>query len=326
MVGLPCSGKTSMIKSDEFKNIVGGYEKVRDCFNWRSENVSDHKVITNSLWVVSADQIKSTYKDYDPEKAYEVHERSIREANRMYNDLLSSNYNRIVVDGGGINRSYTKNMAENAFNKGYNIVFCILRTPVHVCVERMKSRERKVPLDDIYLKNVKFHYCISQYKELEANNPDRYKVIIQEYYTNKYLFVDMDGTLCEYVKPLRDYCGDTDFINGDIFLNPKPVDKTINFIREWLKTNNSDNLYILTACPNSLAWNRKVTWLKKYVPEVKIDNVFFVGNKEYKHVFLRQYMQKEKWSDKDVTIIDDDRLVLEKVEKLGINFIHPTSI
>lgn len=319
MVGLPCSGKTSWLKSDE------GLETLNmpfDLFDKPIDLNINHEVPN----YVSADCIKESINGYDCKNAHLVHEESINIARDIIFHLIECSCPYIIMDGGGINKSYTKNIAEKASSNGYKVVFVIVDTPAKECARRLELRERKVPLDDLYHKNILMHGCISQYKKLAEENPDRYEIIEVNWFTNKYVYLDIDGTLCMYVKPQRDFEGDVDFVNSDIFVDPKPIKKTFEWIEDWLKKNPIENLYILGACPNSIALERKKAWIKRYFPDFRIENFCWVGNKDYKHVFLRQTIKKNKWNSRDVTMIDDYGPVLDSMEKIGVNFIHPTGL
>lgn len=320
MVGLPCSGKTTWLKSDE------GRETLNMSFDWFEKPIVDENLNYEVPNYVSADYIKKTLDGYDCKNAHLVHENSIKIAQEIVYNLIEGGCPYIVMDGGGINKSYTKKIAEKAVEHGCNVVFVIVDTPAKECAKRLEERERKVPLDDLYHKNILMHGCISQYKRLAEEYPDKYDIVEVNWFTNKYVYVDMDGSICEYVKPQRDYEGDVDFVNSDIFIDPKPIEKTFEWIKKWLRTNPIENLYILGACPNSIALERKKAWVKRYLPDFKIENLCWVGNKDYKHVFLRQTIKKNKWNPRDVTMIDDYGLVLDSMEKIGVNFIHPTGL
>lgn len=323
MVGLPCSGKTTWLKSDE---DYEGVETLNMPFNLFEKPLSSESINHEIPNYVSADLIKESLDDYDNINAHLVHERSVSIAKKIVEMLILFNCPYIVMDGGGINNSYTKRIAENAVHNGYKVVFIIIDTPAKECAKRLETRSRKVPLDDLYHKYILMHGCISDYRDLAREHPKDYSVINVNWFTNKYLFLDLDGTVCEYVKPLRDYEGDVDFVNSDIFINPKPIQKTIDWVNDWLTKNPIENLYILGACPNSIAFERKKNWVKKVFPDFKLENFCWVGNKDYKHVFLRQFIRKNKWNPRDVTMVDDFGGVLDSMEKIGVNFIHPTGL
>ena len=83
-------------------------------------------------------------------------------------------------------------------------------------------------------------------------------------------------------------------------------------------------LYILSASPNSICNKEKIEWLKKYMPFIKEENIYFVGNKEYKIVMLRHLIKKLNLENKDCTLIDDEHAIINDAIKLNINSIHPS--
>jgi hypothetical protein len=66
--------------------------------------------------------------------------------------------------------------------------------------------------------------------------------------------------------------------------------------------------------------------MEKNMPFVKKENILFVGNKDYKDVFLKHFMIGNKIDKKDVMMIDDNHDTLNKMIVLGVNALHPSDI
>ena len=97
----------------------------------------------------------------------------------------------------------------------------------------------------------------------------------------------------------------------------------IDFVKNNFDLN---EVYICSAVANSVVWDEKNHWLDKYFPEIPRQNRLFVGNKDYKHVFVKNYCTMRNWPLNTVTLIDDYHPTIQKCEKLGINCVHPSNI
>lgn len=86
------------------------------------------------------------------------------------------------------------------------------------------------------------------------------------------------------------------------------------------------NVFIITAYPNSIAWEEKLAWLGEHFPELLPENIMFVGNKDWKHVFIKHLAIKKKWKMNEICIVDDLHDTLTKCSSIGINAIHPSNI
>lgn len=288
MFGLPCSGKSTWIK-DNLKNF-------------------------NNPIIISADALKENHPEYNPENPENIHEWSVKEAEKIFYQAIDEDKQDIIFDGGGINNSYNlrlNNYAKN--NKNHTEIICI-NTPAEVCLERNEKRTRKVPRQAIIEKSIKFNKCLKNLEKVVD------KVSIIEYFTNKNIFVDMDGTIAAYQHLPLDSFGCIDFISGEYFKNSIPVYPIIDKLKKYKEK--GYNLYILSAIPDSICEKEKNEWLDKYCPFFEKENRFFIGNKKYKNVMLRNLLNKMKIDKKDVTVIDDDHQVLLNLNLLGINAIH----
>lgn len=338
---LPCAGKSSYF-NEKYPNAIHivddcGYSNEQsnkgDIFT--DKNVVSNDVIVNDMMtyvvnflkdkghqtlIMSADEVKHTLKGYTPEHPEVVHEQSVQIARSLIYAIANDPTIDcdLILDGGGINNRYNLSIIEELRKKNVDKITCIFfDTPIEVCLKRLKMRTRKVPIDDIYKKNLRIEACKNRYIPLVD------EFIRVDYFTNKYLLLDMDGTLACYGKAKLDIHGNSDFVSSELFKNLKPVKHVIDFVKEHY---DMKNVYIVTACANSIAWSEKNEWLDKYFPEVLKENRMFVGNKNYKHVFIEQFANKMKWDVKDVCIIDDFHDTLTKCTEIGINAIHPSNI
>lgn len=270
--------------------------------------------------IVSADEIKKTLPGYTPQNPEVVHEQSVQLAReRIFEMCRDSESHKVVLDGGGINNHYNVSIIETIrdINPGAEITCLFFDTPVEVCIERISHRERKVPIEAIYQKNQQLVKCINRYREMV----DEFVRI--DYFTNKYLILDMDGTIAAYSKAKVDEDGNVDFVNCEQFRYSQPVTHVIEFVRKHF---DMQNVFIVTACPNSIAWYEKLIWLDRHFPEIPRTNRFFVGNKDWKHVFIKHLALRNKWKMNEICVVDDFHNTLSKCTAIGVNAIHPSNI
>lgn len=299
--GLPGSGKSTYCNT-----VYNNYHSFYRQYNGRIPG----QVIEDTNFIVSADEFKEQNSD---------HELSVEWAKRAVLFLAKNSTGNILLDGGGINRHYNKEII-SAVKELDLITRCIyFDTPIEVCLGRIAHRERKVPIEDIYKKNQLINSCVRYYQQ----NCDQFERI--NYFTNQYAFVDMDGTLCAYTKAKRDIDGNVDFVNGHMFRYLMPVKHVMDFMKHHYERAN-ENFYILTAVPNSIVWQDKLEWIYEQMPWVKKDHILFVGNKDYKDVFLKCFLLKKGINPKDVLMVDDYHPTLDKMIKLGVNALHPSDI
>lgn len=324
-VGLPGCGKSTFLKK-HYTNVFepiesynnGSYGKfLQDKI--REEKRKNKEV--EPVVIISADELKTIFPEYNDEHPECVHEKSVRLA-KEYVEYLSKadDFNDIVVmDGGGINNHYNENIIN--FIREYcpkcKITAVYFDVPINVCIERVRKRVRKVPEDEIYKKNLKLRSCLYRYIDIVDD------FIRVDYFTNKYIFLDMDGVICSYANPKSDKDGNCDFVNGKLFRYLKPVKHIINFVKEHY---NMENVFICTACPNSIAWQEKNEWLDEFFPEIPNENRLFCGNKYYKHVFIEHFALKNKMELNDIVLVDDFHDTIKKSIEIGINAIHPSNI
>ena len=277
---------------------------------------------SNMVFVVSADDIKKHLDGFSMNNPQLVHEESVQLAKQLVYLFAQTHAMDvdILMDGGAINNHYTMDIITEL--KGINfdtkIVEIFFDTPVEVCIKRIEQRQRKVPIESIYDKNLKIVPCLNKYKTVID---DFIKV---PYFTNKYILLDMDGTIASYTSNIRyDINDNADFVNGEAFLHLRPVKYVIDFVKKYYDMN---NVYICSAVANNIVWDEKNKWLDKYFPEIPKQNRLFVGNKDWKWVFVKQFAEHQGWKQNEVTLVDDLHSTIKKCKANGINCIHPSNI
>jgi len=205
MFGLPGSGKTTWIKDN-------GY------------NLPDSEF----LWI-SADEIKIHLPLYNPKLPDLVHEESVRIAEELVYSTLKTG-NNFILDGGGINNNYTKTIIDACHDHGYFVSLIHIDTPLEVCLERNNERilanERFVPPKAIIEKGIKLNACLNKIIFLV----DAYVKV--PYYTDKHVFVDMDGVVAAHQSLYKNEEGNVDFVNGEVFRYAPPVWPVINKLEQ----------------------------------------------------------------------------------------------
>ena len=85
------------------------------------------------------------------------------------------------------------------------------------------------------------------------------------------LFLDLDGTLAKFNSKrnaLKRFDNEIGF-----FANLKPY-KYIEFVNELAKSKNV-NVYVISATPNDQADQDKLIWIRKYLNNIKEENICF---------------------------------------------------
>lgn len=315
-VGLPGSGKTTHIQKN-FLYTITSVECHVDQLIVNLPVLESKNTIKYTY--ISADDIKPLLNDFNNEHPENVHEESVCIAEKCANTCIDCGQN-FIMDGGGINRHYTKRIMEYAKSSlefNYHIIILFFNVPIEICIDRINKRERKVPIENIYEKSQRLSESLMNLQMIAD------ETIYIDYFTNKYIFLDMDGTICSYTKPQRDYNGNIDFVNCHLFENLKPVQHIIDIIKDKYQPS---NIFILTAVPNSIAWKEKQEWLHKFTPFIPNENYLFVGNKDYKHIFLKHFILGKRIDKKDVCVIDDNYSIINNMINIGVNCLHPSDI
>ncbi len=292
LMGLPCSGKTTYIEEE-------------------SSEVS--KKIKEGAALISADKIKETHPHYNPEKAYLVHAWSVKEAYNEVEKICKAKKRNLVFDGGGINNNYTKNMINMIKKNNYHVILIHIKTPLSICLERNKLRERKVPEINIKSKAAIENRKFNEIKLLA----DVTKVV--NYYTRKHIFFDMDGVLAG-VSRLTRIDGEIDFLNSDVHKYLPKVNPVINKAEYLLKKGR--NIYILSATPNNFCADHKNEWLDRNVPFIDQKNRYYVNSGRNIALMLDHICRLLKLNKKDVVLIEDTFEIIDDCYHRGIDAVH----
>jgi predicted kinase len=141
-MGLPLSGKTT----------------------WISRNIDLSKFL-----IISADVIKETHSEYKPSDSSGIHQWSVKIAENEMGRLSDSGYN-LVMDGGGINNSYTIRIINMLKSKGYYVDLIHVKTPIDICLSRGSIRQRKIPMSDMIKKANKEESQFNKLVEITDNH------------------------------------------------------------------------------------------------------------------------------------------------------------
>ena len=124
----------------------------------------------------------------------------------------------------------------------------------------------------------------------------------------KKIFLDLDGTLAKFNVPnaLKRF----EIEKG--FFARLGAYKNIDKINEMAKTG---NVYIISASPNIYADLDKMTWIKKYLPNVKRENIIFcrLGINKAKYIEHKLNIK----IDKECYLLDDYTKNLNEWESAG---------
>ncbi len=287
----------------------------------KSTDIIERKFVEQGFQVISADVIKEGHPNYDPNTTHLIHEWSVEEAEKLVYQAVEAKKD-FVFDSGGINNSYSLRIMGVVKEAGYSITLVYVNTPVVECLNRIASRVRKVPFQDIFEKSFKMKSCLLKQKEMA----DEY--IETTYYKEDAFVFDMDGVLVEYqVFPLKCKYAPMDirmdYINNNVFEFAEPVTPVINVIRNLMAEGKL--VFILSVSPNSATTVQKQKWLEKHVPGLNKDNIYFVGNGENKVNTLLQIMKKAKIPVSDYVYVDDIHTMLWDATNRGINAYHPST-
>ena len=122
------------------------------------------------------------------------------------------------------------------------------------------------------------------------------------------IFLDMDGTLARF--NVRNALNR--FENERGFFANLLAYKGIENINEMVK---NGNIYIIRVSPNMYADIDKKTWLKKYIPNLKNENILFCRNGQNKAKFIESKLGIK--IDKNCYLLDDYTKNLVEWEEVG---------
>ncbi len=145
----------------------------------------------------------------------------------------------------------------------------------------------------------------------------------------KKIFVDFDGTLCEYrynghVYGDEDLYGQTraELLFDDPFFRARPLETTKAFLNNF----DFNNIYILGGILTKQEIDQKMKWFKINYPKLKEENVFFITEPIKKYEVLQEFCKRTGTKPKDVALIDDTLENLRQAEKVGFFALHITSL
>ena len=150
---------------------------------------------------------------------------------------------------------------------------------------------------------------------------------------NKYIFVDLDGTLCEYRYYGR-VSGKTSDKNSpivaghtlsELLFDTYDAVRPLKTMQNILSQVDPNKLYVLGACITFNEVKSKEVWLKKHYPFIKPENYIFVADLDIKNEVLKLYSKKLGIKYKDMVFIDDKHASIRKAEEDGIPSYHISS-
>lgn len=283
-MGLPCAGKSTWIKN---RNISG-------------------------MQVISADALKEEHPDYDPENTEVLHEWSVQAAENIV-DYCIDQETSFYFDSGSINNSYTLRIIKKLTAAGYRVTLAHIKTPYQVCLDRNLKRERKVPEHAITDK------AIIENRQFNRLKPWCDDVLVMDYFTNRHIFVDMDGVIAaQTTLPIIN--GEIDFVNAEVHKWQLPVKPVID---KLIELGSKRELYILSATANSVAADEKKVWLRDNFPMPK-DHIYFVNQGRHKAEMLDNLRRKFRLHPSEVLLVDDMHSTLYDVKARGMNAMHPS--
>ena len=134
------------------------------------------------------------------------------------------------------------------------------------------------------------------------------------------LFLDLDGTLAKFNSKrnaLKRFDNEIGFL-----ANLKPY-KYIEFVNE-LANNKNVNVYVISATPNDQADQDKLVWIKKYLNNIKKENICFSRIGENKAKVIKDKLNIT--IDKTCLLLDDyTKNLIEWKQLNGIGIKRITS-
>lgn len=96
------------------------------------------------------------------------------------------------------------------------------------------------------------------------------------------LFVDMDGTLCEWKSSSQE----EDLFSRGWFLDMKPIANVVQAVSKIVECRQVE-VFIMTAVmdESKYAKEEKILWLQEHLPDIDLDHVIFVPYGKPKHEF-----------------------------------------
>ena len=130
-------------------------------------------------------------------------------------------------------------------------------------------------------------------------------------YINKFenknikMFIDMDGTIVDYVVG-----------NATDFADRRPLASSIKKLEEISKLSNVE-LYILSVTRGDKGLKEKQEWLNKYAPFFKKENRIIISRESNNMLSAYElkcnYLNNVKREDNILIVVDDDPIVLKEI-------------
>ena len=147
---------------------------------------------------------------------------------------------------------------------------------------------------------------------------------------NKYLFIDIDGTLAEYRYDDKLYADKdpkigsqnlNELLFGDLFYQARQL-KIMQKLIEQLDPN---KIYILGTILTNNEMFQKYKWIEKYYPTIKKENIIFISNTMLKPKVILEYQKHYSIPLENICFIDDRVDVLTEAELNKIKSYHISS-
>ncbi len=133
------------------------------------------------------------------------------------------------------------------------------------------------------------------------------------------MFVDMDGTIVEYI--VHPFGSITTKSKG-LFLNGEPIKSVINELEKISKIDNLD-LYILSMARSNIIVHEKKEWLKNNASFINEDRYIILNREagdygdDNRNIIKAKKIQEKLENDYDYAIfLDDDHKVIHKAQEL----------
>lgn len=156
----------------------------------------------------------------------------------------------------------------------------------------------------------------------------------EERLKDKYVFVDFDGTLCEYryndhvsgktVDPNGFRCSGQSLwenLFDDVYFRARPLMS----IKKVLDKLDPDRVFLLGAFFSYREVKQKLRWLEKYYPYIKDENMYFIADLDVKVEVLKEFSKHFKIPLDKIVFIDDKHSAIRTAEESGIESYHITS-
>lgn len=132
------------------------------------------------------------------------------------------------------------------------------------------------------------------------------KEYLKEYENKKIkIFVDMDGTIVDYVVG-----------NSTDFLDRRPLTSSIDKLEEISKQDNIE-VYILSVTRGDKGLDEKQQWLDQYAPFFKPENRIIISRESNNMLFAAElktnYLSSIERDGSVLIVIDDDPIVLKEI-------------